>query len=230
MKDFFPFLTEIEKKLGYSFQDPNIIALAFSHRSFWNEQKEEGLGHNERLEFLGDSVLGLLVAQHLYLNCPQVDEGELSRMKSQLVDATACASYVQKLGIETYLLLGKGEQMNRGKGRESILADLFEAVIGALFLDSDYERVKAFFFSHFEKEVQEKIERPAHNWKAELQDYTQKNYQKTPIYEVVEQIGPEHEKHFKVAVLIEGQKLGEGVGSSKKEAQVMAAKDALEKL
>lgn len=226
MSDFFS-VHEVEAKLNIAFRDKKLLILAFVHRSFWNENQEKVSNHNERLEFLGDSVLGLLIADYLFCELPSLDEGPLSNLRSQLVDAPACAKYVQKLGIGDYLLLGKGEQMNRGKGRESILADLFEALVGALYLDQGLEAVKRFFFSHFQEEVNQMISEPSRNWKADLQDYAQKNYQETPVYEVLEESGPAHRKMFRVGVWIHGKMMGEGAGSSKKEAQTEAAKEAL---
>ncbi len=217
----------VEKKLKCSFKDPSLLLLACVHRSFWNENQELVSDHNERLEFLGDSVLGLLVASYLYQQHPELDEGILSKLRSQLVDAPACSQYVQRLDISEHLLLGKGEQMNQGKGRESIMADLFEAVIGAIYLDQGLEAARHFFFSHFKKEIDCVIASPQRNWKAELQDWAQKKYQETPEYRVLEESGPAHQKVFRIAVWIQSEKKGEGSGSSKKEAQTFAAQDAL---
>jgi len=220
-------LFSIEQKLKVQFQDKEWLALAFTHRSYWNENRDTCTAHNERLEFLGDSVLGLLVADYLFQAYPQLDEGALSQIRSQLVDAPACAGYVQQLGIETEMLLGKGEQQNQGKGRESILADLFEAVIGAIYLDQGIEAVRAFLFAHFQMHIDQQVAEPMRNWKAELQDFTQKNHQVTPTYRVLEEMGPSHAKIFKVGVWIHEEKLAEGEGLSKKEAQIQAAKNAL---
>jgi ribonuclease-3 len=217
----------IEKKLNITFQNHSLLLLAFVHRSFWNENQEFVSSHNERLEFLGDSVLGLLIADYLYRQHPELDEGILSKLRSQLVDAPACAQYIQHLGISEYLLLGKGEQMNKGKGRDSILADLFEAIVGALYLDQGLEAARTFFFSHFKDDVDRLIASPQRNWKAELQDWAQKNFQETPRYEVMEESGPAHQRIFRVAVWVQSEKKGEGTGSSKKEAQTHAAQDAL---
>ncbi len=226
MDDFFkPEI--VEKQIKRKFQDRGWLFLAFTHRSFWNEHRESIRDHNERLEFLGDSVLGLIVSDYLFSKHPELDEGSLSTLRSQLVDAPACACYVQKLGIENFLLLGRGEQMNRGKGRDSILADLFEALIGALYLDQGLEGARSFFFSHFEEEVLAMVAKPHRNWKAELQDYVQKNYQQTPTYVVLEELGPAHKKKFRVGVWVNEEKWGEGEGSSKKEGQTEAAKNAL---
>ncbi len=227
--DFFP-VKAVEEKLNLSFQNKDLLVQAFMHRSFWNENREDVAGHNERFEFLGDSVLGLLVAEYLFREYPRLDEGSLSTIRSQLVDAPACAGYVQKLEIAPWLLLGKGEQMNQGKGRESILADLFEALIGALYLDQGLVAVHNFFFSHFKDEVKKMVANPLRNWKAELQDYTQKKFQETPTYQVIEESGPAHKKIFRIAVWINEEKWAEGEGSSKKEAQIESAKNALLKL
>ena len=218
---------EVEKKIGYHFNDPELLELAFTHRSYWNENKESCKGHNERLEFLGDSILGMIVAEHLYKTLPHADEGTCSKMRAQVVAAEACAEHVRKLEIDSYLRLGKGERLNTGKGRDSILADLFESLLGAVYLDSCYEKVKQFFFTHFLAEIVARIEMPARNWKAELQDYAQKSFQQTPTYKVLEEFGPAHRKEFRVSVMIDGKQVGEGTGLSKKEAQVEAARTAL---
>lgn len=226
MQNFFQ-SEEAEKRLNIKFKNKILLLTAFVHRSFWNENQEIIENHNERLEFLGDSVLGLLIGEYLFQEHPHLDEGLLSKLRSQLVDAPACAQYVQQLNISDFLLLGKGEQMNKGKGRESIMADLFEAIIGALYLDQGIEAVHDFFFSHFKEEVDCLIEKPQRNWKADLQDWVQKTYQETPSYQVLEESGPAHLKKFHVGVWINGELSGEGVGFSKKEAQINAAKEAL---
>jgi ribonuclease-3 len=132
--------------------------------------------------------------------------------------------------VEKYLLLGKGERMNDGRGRDSILADLFEAIIGAIFLDGGIEPVKEFLFSHFTKEITEILKKPLRNWKAMLQDYSQKRFHSTPFYEVLSESGPDHSKIFKISVIVNGEQMGVGEGSSKKEAQQDAAAEAYGKL
>ncbi len=229
MENLLP-LPEIEKKLKMKFQSSDLLLLAFVHRSFWNENQNLVAEHNERLEFLGDSVLGLIVAEYLYMHLPEVPEGGLSDLRASLVDAQACVSYIHKLDLSDYILLGKGEKTNVGKGRDSILADLFEAIMGAIYLDGGYEKAKDFFFGVFEGEIEKILAKPSRNWKAELQDYAQKKYQEPPHYETVEESGPAHQKHFKVAVFIRSEKVGEGEGGSKKEAQTQSAKDAIERL
>ena len=141
-------ISVIEGKLGYTFRDQSLLTLAFIHCSFINENRAI-TQHNERLEFLGDSVLGMLISEYLYCYLPSTPEGELSYLRSRLVEASSCVNYVQSLNIASYVLLGKGERMNDGRGRESILADLFEAVIGAIFLDGGLEAAKNFLFHKF---------------------------------------------------------------------------------
>ena len=221
---------DIETKLGYVFKDKDLLALAFTHCSFVNENRHLTREHNERLEFLGDSVLSLVISEHLYRNFPSIPEGQLSYLRARLVEAQSCVLYIQNLNVEEFLLLGKGEKMNDGRGRDSILADLFEAIIGAIYLDGGFEDVKKFIFNNFSRIIQSIIKKPLKNWKAELQDFSQKKLQQTPIYEVLETQGPDHNKMFKVAVLIDGHEVGVGEGSSKKTAQQDAAKKAFNKI
>lgn len=216
--------------LGYSFQDSLLLVLALTHRSFLNECREKDVGHNERLELLGDSVLNLLVTESLYKSYPSISEGELSPMRAQLVDSTACLRYVQKLGVGPFLLLGKGEKRNDGKGRDSILANLFEALLGAIYLDGGFTAAQRFFFSHFQEEIDAVVPASTYNPKARLQDHVQKNYQSTPSYEVVEESGPDHAKDFVVRVMLKQKEMGRGRGGSKKLAQHAAALDALRQL
>ena len=220
----------IEEKIGYRFTDRNLLLLAFVHRSFINEHRDLIEQHNERLEFLGDSVLGLLVAEFLYKECPTTPEGELSHIRSRIVQAQACAAFTQKLQVSESLLLGKGEQKGSRRGRDSIQADLFEAIIGAIFLDGGLSAARSFLFGRFTTEIQQLIAKPGRNWKAELQDYTQRHYQKTPDYLVISESGPDHDKSFVIHVTIGEEKMGLGTGNSKKQAQQAAAQDAMEKL
>jgi len=221
---------EIESKIGYIFEDKQLLVLALTHRSFVNENRDVVDEHNERLEFLGDSILGLIISEYLYRYLPKTPEGELSYLRSRLVEAASCVSYVQQLGMENYILLGKGEQLNDGRGRESILADLFEALVGAIFLDGGLEPAKRFIFQNFSGRINEIMKRSDHNWKALLQDYSQKNFREPPHYVVVEESGPDHSKTFVISVKIQNEEMGRGTGSSKKEAQQLAAEEALRKL
>lgn len=218
---------EIEKKLGYTFKDKNLLFTAFVHRSYFNEHREQITQHNERLEFLGDSVLGIIISDLLFNSFPTKPEGELSHLRSQVVEAKACAAYLQKLALGEHVLLGKGERMNEGKGRETILADLFEAIVGAIYLDGGIEEARRFFLGHFEKDLEDGLKTPMRNWKAELQDYAQKHHGSPPVYRVEKESGPDHSKQFQVAALIDGEVVGVGSGASKKVAEQAAAEDAL---
>lgn len=222
-------IPEIEAQLGYTFTDKDLPCLAFTHRSYVNENKQVS-HHNERLEFLGDSVLGLLIADYLYESMPNTPEGELSYLRSRLVEATACVNYAESLNIKKYLIMGKGERMNDGRGRDSILADLFEAIIGAIYLDGGLEAAKQFIFAKLKENFEEILKTPIKNWKALLQDYSQKKFQQPPIYRLISETGPDHNKVFEVAVSLNQEDVGLGRGESKKEAQQSAAEDALNKL
>lgn len=219
----------IESKIHYTFSDHSLLTLAFVHRSYINEHRDI-VQHNERLEFLGDSILGLLIADYLYNKFPNYPEGDLSYLRSRLVEASSCVSFIHKMDIDKLILLGKGERMNDGRGRESILADLFEAIIGAIYLDGGLEAARRFIFDNFSTEIEATLKTPLSNWKAMLQDYCQKKYQQTPLYQVLEESGPDHSKNFVIAVIIDKQEYGRGSGASKKEAQQSAAENAMEKI
>lgn len=227
LSSFYENQKKLEARIGYTFLDPKLLLNAFIHRSFVNEYRRAGIEHNERLEFLGDSVLGLIVAKALYEKLPEEPEGVLSKLRSRLVDAIACVQYLEKLDLENYILVGRGELIHQKKMRASILADVFEALLGAIYLDGGFAAAESFFWNHFEKEFQETIATPARNYKADLQDFSQKQWQELPVYEVVSEEGPDHAKEFEVIVLLHGEKSGTGKGLSKKEAEQMAAKDAL---
>ncbi len=223
-------LSDIEHILGYTFVNKNLLELAFVHRSYVNEHKESIQCHNERLEFLGDSVLGLIVADYLYQQFPLESEGYLSHARSHLVEAGSCVAYLESLGLSAYLLLGKGERRNDGKGRSSIVADLFEALIGAIYLDGGFESARTFFLEKCASQFSSFLEAPSTNWKAQLQDYAQKKHQKPPEYKIVKEEGPDHSKIFHVIALIDTQEMGMGIGSSKKQAEQAAAAEALRTL
>jgi len=220
----------VEQRISYVFKDENLLILSLVHRSFHNEHRQKAPEHNERLEFLGDSVLSILISNYLYLTFPDLSEGDLSHMRGYLVEASMCATLLKKLDLSEYILLGKGETMSKGRNKESIQADFFEALLGALFLDGGLEAAKTFFWHHFKEEIEDRVKKPVRNWKAELQDYSQKKHQKIPVYQVLNAHGPDHHKEFEVAVYLEDKKVGKGIGSSKKEAEQEAAKCALQVL
>lgn len=220
----------VEARLGYGFKNKKLLRQAFIHRSYFNEHRDEVEEHNERLEFLGDSVLGLMISDYLYHHLPMQAEGELSRLRAHLVEAGSCSKFLQKLELASFVQLGRGERMNEGRGRETILADLFEALIGAIYLDGGIGEAQKFFWNHFTEEIERILAHPARNWKAELQDYSQKKYQKPPLYKVLREEGPDHSKMFVVGAYLDEQEVGQGMGSSKKEAEQAAAENALQKL
>ncbi len=219
----------VEERLGYIFTHKDLLVMAFTHRSFVNEQKDP-TPHNERLEFLGDSVLGLTIADYLYRRLPEHSEGSLSQLRSKLVDAASCAARFRALQLEEFLLLGRGEQITEGKHKTSICADAFEAIVGAIYLDAGLPITKSFLLCHFEAAIEAAIDSPPRNYKAELQDHTQKKHQTVPVYKVVQETGPDHAKVFHVVVSVDGQDLGLGIGNSKKEAEQRAAFEALSKI
>lgn len=223
-------LSLIEERIGYIFENKDLLAQAFIHRSFVNEHRHLGHSHNERLEFLGDAVLGLVISDFLYHRFPDSQEGPLSQIRSQLVDASACAAFLQRLELASFILLGRGEKRDEGKAKISILADAFEALIGAIFLDGGWLSARGFLLSYCNEAIEATLKSPARNYKAELQDYSQKKFQKAPVYAVVQEVGPDHAKMFHVRVLIEDQEMGFGIGPSKKEAEQKAAQEAMGKL
>lgn len=219
----------IEEKIGYVFENKDLLVLALIHRSFVNEHKNQVQAHNERLEFLGDSVLGLITADFLYHRLPTFPEGPLSQFRSRLVDANACAFYLQKLGLQKYIMLGRGESLSDGKAKISILADVFEAIIGAIFIDGGLNVAKSFLLCHFTEDMEAVIGSPSRNYKAELQDFSQKKYQKAPVYKIVQETGPDHAKIFHCIVMVADREVGVGLGESKKQAEQQAAFNALSK-
>jgi ribonuclease-3 len=218
----------IEKKLTYSFKNRSLLVSALLHRSFCNEHKELPYEHNERLEFLGDSVLNLLLAEYLFQKYPKNPEGLLSNFRAHAVSSNSCVQYMEQLELAPFILVGKGERLQAGKGRTSILADSFEAILGAIYLDSDLTEVRRFFFNNFEKLVEGLTEGPSKNYKAILQERIQKEAHIMPEYRVMAITGPDHERHFEIAVFLENKCIGEGSGTTKKEAEQKAAEQALQ--
>lgn len=220
----------IEGKLGYVFDNKDLLINSLVHRSYVNEHRDTPLAHNERLEFLGDSVLGLVVADYLFHRLSSEAEGTLSQIRSKLVEATTCAKYMQKLGLPDFILLGRGETLTEGRCKVSILADAFEAIVGAIYLDGGLAIAKSFLLCHFEEEADQTIGSPPRNYKAELQNHSQQKFKKIPLYKIASETGPDHAKQFRVVVYVDDKELGVGNGASKKEAEQRAAFDALSKM
>lgn len=223
-------LAKLEAIIGYTFQAKTLLSEACTHRSYANEHRGEGIACNERLEFLGDSVLGVIVSLWLWQCYPDAEEGMLTRWRSQIVDANACASYAAHLGLEPFVLLGKGEQRNLGRGRQTILADLFEAVVAALFLDGGMAAATSFILDKCSPLMEGRLSGPESNYKALLQDILHRHYVESPEYIVTDEQGPAHSKTFTVDVYHRGELLGSGTGCNKRKAQQEAAKHAISKL
>lgn len=225
MKDF----AILEKKLGTPFQDRNLLTQAFIHRSYLNEHPDFHLGHNERLEFLGDAVLEFIVTEYLYEQHPSSPEGELTNWRASLVNAIILSDIARTLDFEEYLYLSRGEAEDRGKARQYILANAIEAFIGALYLDRGIDVARTFVVEHVLTRLPEILEKKL--WmdpKSRFQEEAQERIGVTPSYKVLGEEGPDHAKQFTVGIYLDDALVAKGEGLSKQEAQVDAAKKALE--
>jgi len=222
-------IKDLEAALGYKFQNITLLQNALTHSSYANERWHNSLLSNERLEFLGDSVLGMLVAEYLYSTFPQRPEGELTRMRADMVCERTLAAVANRIGLGEHLLLGHGEDRLGGRNRDSILADAVESVIAACFLDGGMEAAKKFVQQFILVEVPVS---KLHNadYKTALQELVQQKKNQTISYVLVGESGPDHDKKFDVEVKLNGTVVGTGYGSSKKRAEQMAARAAIEKL
>ena len=218
----------LEARLGYTFRDRGLLEHALMHSSYVNERRDKGCTSNERLEFLGDSVLGMVTADRLYHLFPDMPEGKMSRLRAELVCEQSLQSAARTLELGGYLLLGKGEERSGGRRRSSILADTVEAVIAALYLDGGLEPARRFILDHILVGLDEGRIRHVAEYKTELQERVQKKADQHLEYELVGQCGPDHNKRFTMRVLLNGVEIGRGVGHAKKEAEQSAARAALE--
>lgn len=216
-------LDRLENKIGYTFKDKKLLVNALLHSSYVHEHPHLGIGNNERLEFLGDAVLSLSCAEHLFKTVNE-DEGHLTRFRAQFVCEEALYGYAKKIDLGHFIFFGKGEK-DAGMDRPSTLSDAFEALLGAMFLDSDFGTVKKFILGFFDKnEVDKTVTK---DYKTKLQEVIQKNKGEKLSYEIVSESGPDHDKNFVCKVFLNTNCIGEGEGSSKKHAEQMAAKKAL---
>lgn len=223
------FIPELEKKLGYIFKDKKLIYLAMTHSSYSNEGKNKNATRsNERLEFLGDSVLNTCVSQIVYLSMPDLEEGEMTKLRAAVVCEESLANCSNRLNIGEYLLLGKGEEITGGRSRPSILADAFESIIAAIFLDSDFYIVKDIINALLKQSIiSARKGIYGIDYKTFLQEVIQKKGSEKIAYSIVKEVGPDHSKLFEAQVTINEKICGIGVGRTKKEAEKNAAKDAL---
>lgn len=221
-------LSEFENLIGIKFNDKSLLKQAFTHRSFLNENKGSKSSHNERLEFLGDAVLELVITRYLYDEYQTKNEGDLTSIRSALVNAQTCAEVAKKLEVNDFLLLSKGEAKDTGRARQYILANALEAIIGAIYLDQGYEIAKNFIEKYIapltKKIVEEELWVDA---KSKFQERAQDEAGITPTYKTVKEVGPDHDKKFTVGVFLHQEKIAEGEGDSKQEAEQSAARKAL---
>ena len=221
-------MNPLERHIGYKFRNSLLLAEALTHPSLSFERKTFHFD-NQRLEFLGDAVLQLVVTHHLYRLFPSFNEGQMTKLRSRIVSREGLKKHAVSLGLGNYLMLGRGEEANCGRERSSTLADSFEALIGAMYLDSDLETVRRFILRVAADELSALALEPAeHNPKGELQEIIQSISPLSPAYEVMSESGPDHLKEFICRVSWEGRELGRGSGQSKKQAEINAAANALQ--
>ena len=219
----------LEAKLGVKFKDKALLEKAFTHRSYLNEHRENGLENNERLEFLGDAVLELIISSDLYKNYPEKPEGELTNIRAAVVRTESLAEESRKLGFGEYLKMSKGEEDSGGKDKDYLLANTFEAVLGAIYLDQGFDVCVSYLSRTLLHKVSNIIENNLFiDPKTQAQELIQAQFKVTPLYEVVKEDGPDHDKTFTVALIVNQKELGRGTGSSKQKAEEEAAKIAIE--
>ena len=227
-----PDLDEAQQAIGYEFRRLELLEEALTHRSFINELKGKGARDNERLEFLGDAILALIISEYLTAAFPEASEGELSKKKARLVSEVSLAKAARQLDLGRFLRLGRGEERTQGREKNSLLANALEAILAAVYLDGGLEAAQGFAHEVLgeifqELQVSEGVEY-TRDYKTQYQEWCQKRYESLPRYVIVRETGPDHQKSFEVQLTIKGDVVGLGVGRTKKEAEQMAAKQALQ--
>lgn len=220
-------MRELEKRIGYHYKNLSYLENALTHSSYANEVRH-GVKSNERLEFLGDSVLSVVVSDYLYRHCPEMPEGELSKLRAALVCEKSLCRFSKSLGVGDCLHLSRGERNLKGSERPSILADAFEAIIASIYLDGGMEQARKFILRFIEPEIKNPKPRAFKDYKTTLQEIVQKNPEEHLSYVLIGEQGPDHDKHFVVEVHLNNNVIGKGGGRSKKEAEQQAAREALE--
>ena len=223
-------IKEIEKIINYNFNDKELLKRAFIHKSYYSGRKDSE--NNERLEFLGDSVINLIVTEVLYKKYKNVSEGELSKLKSHLVSSSFLYNIAKELKISDFILLGKGELKNNARENKKIISSLFEALVGAIFLDSNLETVKIIIMKYFLRYLDRLNKRDfkINDYKSELQEVIQKEKNILPVYKIINEDFKDKQTYFEVIVLVEGKELGKGEGNNKRQAEQNAAFHALKKI
>ncbi len=230
-KDRLKKLKIFEKSIGYGFRNKFLLNQALTHKSYANEKNMERSSDNERLEFLGDSVLGVIISYTLYNEYPGEDEGILTRYKSQLVSGETLARIAKEIGMGEYILLGKGEELSGGRKHVSNLMCALEAIIGAIFLDGGLKASHGFITKVFKSEIQLVREgKGAKDYKSIFQQIVLRKFKTTPSYKILSEIGPDHKKHFIVEAVVSGKRYGIGSGPNKKSAEQLSAKEAISAL
>ncbi len=224
-------LHELERKLGYHFKTSALLVEALTHKSYFHENRGSVRSYNERLEFLGDSVIGLIIVEHIFSIEDRYAESILAKMKSYLVCESVLAEIAEALTLGKYLFLGKGEEATGGRYKQSVIANALEAVIGAVYLDGGFEKARQMVLDFYKEKIRNAVASGEfYDYKTELQEKSQLLYGLLPEYRVVKQQGEEHKRIFTVAVFLDGKKLGVASGKRKKEAESLAARKALEKI
>jgi len=222
---------DCQKNLGISFHQKSLLEQAFVHSSYLNENPDFAWPSNERLEFLGDAILSFVVTEKLYKEFPKLAEGELTEIRASLVCRDTLAGLASSLELGDWLLLGRGEEASEGRAKASNLANAMEALVGALYLDQGLAKARRFVLGQLKPELGKiKAGKTTPNYKALVQEFIQGQKRPTPVYRLVEAIGPDHSKQFTAEILVEGEALGRGIGKSKKTAESQAARAAWEKL
>jgi ribonuclease III len=223
-------ISHLENSLGYCFRDKKIFLEALTHKSFFHENPDKADAYNERLEFLGDSVLGFVIVEYLFLSDYKLTESVMAKTKSYLVKESVLSEIANEIFLGKYLRLGKGEEVTGGRKKRSLLADAVEALLGAVYIDGGYEKARSLIIRLFREKIDTIIRSGEfHDFKTELQEKTQLLFSTIPEYKIIRQEGAEHKKLFTIEVYIEGERYGHGTGKSKKEAETLAAKEALQK-
>jgi ribonuclease III len=220
----------LEKKLGIHFKDEDLLTEALTHRSYLNEFPQWHLPHNERLEYLGDAVLELIVSEELFNKFPERPEGQLTVLRAALVNYQILARVAESIGLQDFILMSRGERKDTGKAREVILANAIEAVLGAMYLDQGLEKVRPFVKKYVIGNLEEVLKTKSYrDAKSELQELVQDELKLTPTYRTLEESGPAHRRIFKMGVYFGEKFIAEGTGASKQEAEIEAARAALKK-
>lgn len=220
---------KFEKILKYNFKNKDLLVLALTHSSYTNENKKDIYMSNERLEFLGDSVLSVVISEFLYTTHKEMSEGDMSKLRALIVCESSLAKVAREISLDSFLLLGKGEEITGGRNRDSILSDAFEAVLGAMYLDSGIENVKTFILDVTKEIVRDVLNGDiVFDYKTKLQEIVQHDGVLELSYNIIEERGPDHNKEFVANVVVNGEVKGSGIGKTKKDAEQHAAKKALE--